>query len=88
MYNTEFTRPILQSFIPTFSDARQPDLPGGPRRGDGVRVDGPHLPEHPAGAHNHERRLGSQDARAEVQLPGHGGLESMAGQGARHTGLR
>jgi hypothetical protein len=52
-----------------------------------VRVDGSHLPEHPARAHNNERRLGQEDARPEVQFPGHGRLESVAGEGAGHSGL-
>ena len=37
-------------------------LPGVPRRGDHQRVDGPHLHQHAARAHHHQRRVGPQDA--------------------------
>ena len=37
-------------------------LPGVPRRRHHQRVDRPHLHQHAAGAHHHQRRLGPQDA--------------------------
>lgn len=51
-----------------YSDERWRCVPRDARGGHHQRVDGPHLPEHHAGAHHHKRRQRPQDEDTEVQL--------------------